>query len=265
MPRDKTSKEITPEVMRNPINYKILVLMIVGFSVYQTYLNIADTSSRTLQIIVEAIAIVTSSAAGILSLHLALTKYRNTKIGRNFVFFSLTYLFTALGEITFTVYDEIGLDPFPSIADVFFIMYYPFLFLFIHQHYKIFPSEKQKNTLRNVLLSAGIIAMISLLYILYSINAGFSDISTIYGFVVQSLDVVVFALVLRVVFRHKAGMLHSPWVLLLYGVLSITIADIWYYHMEILGQYEIYHPLNLFYNWGYLLIVYATIKHRQVI
>ncbi len=265
MSKRKINREVIPESLQNPINYKILILMIIGFAAYQIYLNGADTNSRILKIIVEAVAIVTSSAAGVLSLHLALSKYKNTRIGRNFIFFSLTYLSTALGEITFTIYDEMGLDPFPSIADVFFIMYYPFLFLFIHQHYKIFPSEKQKSRTRDILFVVGIIGTILLLYFLYNTNTDFSDISAIYGYIVQSLDVAAFALVLKVVFRHKAGMLQSPWILLLYGVLSVTIADIWYYHMEILEQYEIYHPLNLFYHYGYLLIVYATIKHRQII
>lgn len=266
MPRRKSDKDTTvPEILQNPVNYKILLIMIIGFIGFQMFLDRIG-STESIDIAVEALSIASSSLAGILSFQLAFGKYKNTKIGRNFFIFSLAFIFTALGEITFAIYDEMGLDPFPSIADIFFVMYYPFLFLFIHQHYKIFPAEKQ-NKIKNILFACAIVSTITLLFFvqLINTNSNFSDYSTVYGYVVEALDVIMFGLVLKVVFHHKAGMLKSPWVLLLYGILSITIADAWYYYTEILEQYELAHPLNLFYYCGYLLVIYATIKHRQII
>ena len=63
----------------------------------------------------------------------------------------------------------------------------------------------------------------------------------------------------------KEGVIGKAWLLLVIGILGNTIGDIWYYNLEVFEQYDLGHPVNLFWYAGYWIVIYALIKHRKVL
>jgi len=61
----------------------------------------------------------------------------------------------------------------------------------------------------------------------------------------------------------KEGALGTVWFLLVIGILVNTIGDVWYYHLEIFGQYDLMHPVNIFWYSSYWLMVYALYRHKK--
>ncbi len=82
-------------------------------------------------------------------------------------------------------------------------------------------------------------------------------------FVAGASVTLVFAILGAKVFRE--GVLGVAWLLLVIGILGLTIGDVWYYNLEIFGEYNLQHPVNLFWYIGYWVIVYALIKHKTII
>ena len=63
----------------------------------------------------------------------------------------------------------------------------------------------------------------------------------------------------------KEGALGKTWMILLLGILALTVADDWYYYLEITGDYDLTHPVNILWYTGYWIIVYGLIKHKKII
>ena len=61
----------------------------------------------------------------------------------------------------------------------------------------------------------------------------------------------------------KEGTLGMVWLLLVIGILVNTIGDVWYYNLEIFEQYDLMHPVNIFWYSSYWLMVYALYRHKK--
>ena len=65
------------------------------------------------------------------------------------------------------------------------------------------------------------------------------------------------------VFRQ--GVLGTAWLLLAIGLLLNSLGDTWYSYLEIFGQYDLVHPVNLLWYTAYWIIAYSLYKHKRVI
>ncbi len=63
----------------------------------------------------------------------------------------------------------------------------------------------------------------------------------------------------------RGGLLGAVWALLLFGVLVFTIADVWHYYLEVVGEHHLLHPVNLFWHISDWIVIYALYKHSKAI
>ena len=65
------------------------------------------------------------------------------------------------------------------------------------------------------------------------------------------------------VFRRS--ILGVAWLLLAVGIFLFTFADVWYYYLELVGEYTEQHFINTLWITSHMIIIYALYKHKKII
>jgi hypothetical protein len=264
------SPDIVPEHLKNPINYKILVLIFVSALSFQSILYISpDSENEYYEFMISIISFINPLAASIASFFVW-TRYGGSRIfGRAYFSLGMAYLMVFTAELTYLVYDLVlNLDPYPSIADIFFFALYPFTMIHLILNIKFFKSkiiQTEKKWLLIIPITIITVYVISFQFSTPEEVIDFNSFDFYYGliFTTGSAITLAFAILGAKIFR--AGALGTVWLLLVIGILANTIGDVWYYHLEIFGDYDLMHPVNIFWYSSYWLIVYALYKHKDAI
>ncbi len=194
-------------------------------------------------------------------------KYRGTLVfGKSYLALSLGFLSIFLAEVTYMIYDIVyNIEPYPSIADIFFFMLYPCLLIYLFLNIRFFSPKISKRAK----IWIGLMPLIILLG--YSILSTTEGEITIFEFDFYYGIIFVYAVTLTLsvavigAFIFKEGAIGKSWMLFVAGILLLTIGDIWYYNLELFEGYDLTHPVNLFWYAGYWVTVYALIKQKRTI
>jgi hypothetical protein len=257
----KSDIETVPEKLDSPLNLKIIVLIVVSVtvfhytSVYVLEKEFSDLPSYFFSILNP---VGTTIAASVVAI-----RYRSTKVFfRSYLFLAIAYFCAAGGEIMYFLYDYVLEEPaFPSPADIFFVPFYPLVLGHLFLNVSFFkPKIRAKSLLWLIILPVSIVVFylnlvwgterdgmffLSLYYIIVSAT---SLTMTIYG---------------TTIFRK--GVMGKPWLLLLFGVIAFSVADVVYYNLEANDGYTLEHPVNLLWYAGYWIVTYALYKHRKIL
>lgn len=257
-----TSPDIVPDKLRTNINLKVITGIIFAVIVFHVYVNYISSPDDT-DVIISIFSFMNPLAVSVASFVVA-AKYIDAGLYRKAYFaLGFAFLMIFLGEMTYLVYDLfLDIDPYPSIADVFFFLQYPLALTYLILNIQFFSSFSNKYKIWVIALPA----VILLSYGNTSLNEiGEANFDFYYGviFVASASVLLAFAVLGATIFRD--GMLGKAWAILVIGVLSWVIGDIWYYYLELLGEFELIHPVNLFWYAGYWIIIYALYKHKKTI
>ena len=137
---------VSPD-LKAKINVKILIAILVGVVLFQIYLNSLENEEQK-EIPIIIVSLSSQILTGVAALLVA-RKYRGTRFfGRAYLFLAAAFFSVALGEIVYNVYFFVfNIDPFPSIADLFFFLLYPFTLLHLLINIKFF---KVKTSIKNI-------------------------------------------------------------------------------------------------------------------
>jgi len=261
-----------PAILQTKVSYKLLGIIFLAAIVFQSYLYFVETTDQ----IEEGIAYLSMSTPLLVSAASLVIAFRyglSKVFGKAYLIFALAYFSLFLAEFTYYAYDVIyGIDPYPSIADVFFFALYPLLSIHILVNLKFFKTKipiKQK---------ALFVAIPIIIFAIYSaasldeyggyeemIGDGEAAFDYFYGliFVAGAAITLSFAALGAIVFR--GGLLGVVWAVLLIGILIFIIGDVWYYWLEVVGEYDLTHPVNLLWYISDGVLIYALIKHSKSI
>lgn len=258
--------DIVPDKIRSPLNKKILIGIGIAVVLFHIAINFF-IESETADNIVLIFSIVTPLSASIIGLIVAF-RYAGAKIFQKaYLSLAAGYFAIFLGEITYLIYDYYypELDPYPSIADVFFFIQYPMILIHLLLNIRFFSLKLNK-------ISKIWIAVFPIgIFVIFAILSGFGtdDFEPNFDFYYGTIFVYLSSLTLSVAvigaIIFKGGVVGKAWLLLLIGILFNTIGDTWYYNLEIFVQYDLVHPVNLFWYAGYLTVIYALIKHKNIL
>jgi hypothetical protein len=255
--------EVVSPNLSSKINYKILIGIFVGVILFQVYLNmINDEDEIEISIILVSLScqITTGTAAFIVA-----RKYRGTRVfGRSYLSLSAAFFSVAIGEIIYNVYQFVfDLDPFPSIADVFFFLLYPFTLLHLLINIRFF---KVGISSKSVFL---VMTLFLLIILAYSTEAyesiGEFNLDYFYGLIFISGAAIITSVGIYGAIVVRKIPLGRAWILLVGGILLGTIGDVWYQYLEIMDAYTTSHFVNLFWYSSYLIIVYSLYKHYKIV
>jgi len=253
--------QTVPERLESPINPKILLLilgLVIAFELYVTSLpkGEADTPITAVSIALPAIA------AGA-SFYVA-NKYRGTEVfGKAYFALGLALAMNSLGETIWLIYYFLGEDPYPSIADIFYLSFYGLALYHLIKNIKFF---KAKVDIPTKILIINIPIMLVAAYSSLSLaEIGEANFDYYYGMIyIVSSSIVLSAATLGArIFRQ--GVLGKAWLLLVLGIVLQSTGDVWYFYLETFEQYYLTHPVDLFWYASYMTIIYALFKHKKII
>jgi len=261
----KEIPEVVPEKITSKFDFKAIagiIVLVVSFHIIINYIISPEYTDS----IVSIFSFFNPLIVSIMGFSVVV-KYRGTLIfGKSYLALSLGFLSLFLAEVTYMIYDIIfNIEPYPSIADIFFFMLYPFLLFYLFKNIKFFSP---KITLR---AKAWIIAMpFSIVFAYAALSITVGEISIFeFDFYYGIIFVYAVALTLSVAiigaFIFKEGAIGKAWILFVTGILLMTIGDTWYYHLEIFGEYDLLHPVNMFWYAAYWITTYALIKQKRTI
>ncbi len=179
-------------------------------------------------------------------------KYAIDNAKQNFyICLSLTTALTlwTLAELTWTYY-QLGLhieNPFPSIADAFWLAGYPFIIYFTYGLNKALSKGRYYD--REALLMLSVSAALTLGYI-FNLTFGVADmlsaakgdmgwlISILYP-ILDTIALIPSLLIVASFREHRDKSVYSiEWLLLSCSIIIVTIADIGFGYSEVLGKSE---------------------------
>lgn len=249
---------VVPEKLGSPINFKIvgiIAVIVIGFHILVNYLDDSD-------LLVAGFSMMIPLAVSIFGF-ITSRRYSGTIVySKAYVMLGIGFLLMFSAELTYFIYEEIlDLDPYPSIADVFFFMFYPMLILYLVINLKFFSPKISK---RGIGLMIGMPLVATTTYIFLTIE-DHGSFDFYYGIIFITAASITLGLALHTSKIFKGGLIGTAWLILVIGIIINVIGDVWYYYIEVIGEYTLTDPVNLCWYSAYLLILYALYKHKKAL
>ncbi len=193
-------------------------------------------------------------------------------IGRTFGLLGIGFVSWAIAEVIFIYFFEfLGIDPFPSIADVFYIIAYPFFFAaIINEIYNYGGKFKESFTWSKTLL----LIVITGITIFVQAQVIFDPSATIletfanasYGFGDLILIISAFFLI-DIVGKLRNAKFSLPWVFFIFGMLANLVADLLF--AQFYNQYEeglkLFLQIDVIFIAGYLFFFYSLYLFYEIL
>ena len=253
--------QTVPERLESPINAKILLLIlgiVIAFQSYTTSVSQEDADT--------AITIISIAFPGIAAgaAFYVANKYRGSEVfGKAYFALGLGLAMNCMGETIWLIYYFLGQDPYPSIADIFYLSFYGLALYHLTKNIKFFKAPLDLPT--KITIIAIPIALVSAYSFLSLAEIGEANFDYYYGMMyIVSSSVTLSAAILGARMFRK-GVLGKAWLLLVLGIVLQTSGDVWYFYLEINESYYMTHPVDLFWYASYMTIIYALYKHKKII
>lgn len=244
-------------------NYKML-LVIAGLAVAFQILNwiIPEQSGEFNPIDLSSTASVVVCA--VLSFIVARKYSGSEALGQAYLSLAIGFSLWAIGDFIWYYYDIVlKLDPYPSLADIFYLAYYPFVIFHLVRNITFF---KRKIDAQTKIWLAAIPIAITLAYTYFSFQQnGEAHFDFYFGlpYVLGAGISLSFAILGSQVFRHSV--LAAVWSLLAIGIFLTAFADVYYYYLEIFGLYTRSSIVTARWLASSMVITYALYRHHRII
>ncbi len=186
--------------------------------------------------------------------------------GKSWIFFTTFTLCWFIADTLWTVYELIyKIDPFPSEADYFWLVGYPFYFVFTYFYLKPFKSSISQKLVIFSIIIAAVLLSVSLLYVTNTSNSSsMSSLEILLGVfypVGDTIALIPIIIGLGLFFRGEVNFL---WSLLFVGMLCFVVADLGFLIFSLDDSYYTGHPIDIPYLWGYIFFVFGVYSHLQI-
>lgn len=175
--------------------------------------------------------------------------------------FAICWFFAEITWILQELYFKI--DPFPSTADLFYLVGYPFLLMFLISYLEILKEGITKEILALAILAA-VVVLVSSLYVVFSEDEELSnyEFALLAGYPIADAIVLVPSL-LGVVLFFK-GKVNFMWTLVFVGVISLYVADTTFLYTQLDDSYYTGHPLEMLFHFMYFLIAFGVYDYMKI-
>jgi hypothetical protein len=176
--------------------------------------------------------------------------------------YSIGMLSWFLGESTWAIYAlwYSTPNPFPSIADVFWLAgYAPLIFaiLIIAWPFREFlASRKMLTVILTSLVSAGLL-LVLLIPPTYANSIGNNFVSVVIGLSYPLLDVALLVVALPILFLYGRGTFWRPFLFITAGLILTFVGDTLFSWASLNGVYYDGSYIELFFHWSYLALAYG--------
>jgi hypothetical protein len=214
-------------------------------------------------IVIAIVSVINPSVTGTIGVIVAF-RYRRSRIfQRSYTALGIGYLANTVGEILYLIYDNLLNEiQFPSVADVFFLSFYPLVITHLLLNIRFFAPARPRapNLIWLVLLPTTLVLFFFNVESPYETATAFVASISYVALTSTSLVLTIYAVII-----FKEGLIGKTWMILLIGFLSFSVGDVWYSYLEVEQSYSLQHPVNVFWYAGYWIIFYALYKHTKII
>lgn len=241
---------------------KYLLFSLIGTGFVMLFANLADQEVTTLT--TNLLYVPITSALVVVSIIIA-TRFRmQGEHGRAWFLFIGVAVSWFIAEQIWLVYDLVyKIDPFPSIADIFYIAGYPFLFLFSIYYLKPLKDAISKKTIAYSSLVA-ITLLIPSLYMAYDTDSEISAFELTLAISYPIADAIVLIPALIGVILFFRGEVNFLWSLVCMAIILNVVADSGFLITSMDGSYYTGHPIDMLYLWAYILFSFGVYTHIQI-
>ncbi len=190
------------------------------------------------------------------------------RIAKSWGILCLAQLLFTMGDLLWTVYELIlQSSPYPSIADIFYILYYPIFFIGI-----LFLSQKPDSKIKRInnWLDAGIVFIVINLFIGVYIFPQIMESAVGEPFLVKFLslaypagDVILFSAILILIYNRDEEKFEIPILFIMLSVLIQVASDIIYSFQSLQDAYISGGWLDSGWILGYLFMGIAAYTHMR--
>ncbi|MEX0657030.1 MAG: hypothetical protein WD154_05750 [Nitrosopumilaceae archaeon] len=175
--------------------------------------------------------------------------------------FAICWFFAEITWIMQELYFKI--DPFPSVADLFYLVGYPFLLMFVISYLEPLKDGITKEILAIAILAATIV-LVSSLYVVLNEDEELShyEFALLAGYPVADAIILVPSL-LGVILFFK-GKVNFMWTLVFVGVISLYVADTTFLYTQLEDTYYTGHPLEMLFHFMYFLMAFGIYDYMKI-
>jgi len=169
-----------------------------------------------------------------------------------------------IAELTWIFYEVVlNIDPFPSVADIFYLLGYPFLFMFL-----IFYIEPVRKAItKKMVIFATLLALsvlIPSLFVALHEGSNVSYFETVLAYIYPVVDALVIIPALIGIALFFKGQVNFMWTLVCIGIFSMFIADTVFLFADLDMWYYTGHPIEILFYFMYVLISFGVYDNMKV-
>jgi len=244
----------------------IVVVYVVG-QADQAFLLVASNFISPASAFVPALyCLFLTSRYGALS-HLFLKEFKQ-KFWRAWLYLGVGLLLWLLGEILWTVYAIVFAVeiPYPSIADLFWVLGYVPIAGFLIAYLLLFREKVSSKMIAAAGVGALTAAVLVFLVLIGPVfQAGTDPVTQFFNVAYPTLDLVLLAVSLVGLFAFQRENLARFWIWFNLGFILMAVGDVLFSYSTALGFYYAGHPLDLFYYFGYFSILVGLYEHKRAL
>ena len=200
----------------------------------------------------------------VLSIVISLRFRRSGNHGKAWLFFLGTTISWFIAETLWTVYELVyDVNPFPSLADIFFIIGYPLIFCFLMYYLKPVRKAASRNiVIGSILVSIAI--LIPSIYMTYNFDPKVSLFENILATSYPVADSIILIPALVGVFLFFKGEVNLTWSLICLGIILQSVGDTSFQFATFTNTYYTGHPSDIVFLWSYLLFSFGVYDHIKI-
>ena len=165
------------------------------------------------------------------------------------------------GDMTWIIQEMVlEIEPYPSVADLFYLPGYPFLLIFAVSYIIPFRDAISKKMII-ISVCAAIILVSSSIYMIGIQDA--TSFDTALSMSYPAADGIILVPVLLGLFLFFKSRTDLMWSLMLFGMLATFAGDIAFAYMEHFGTYHTGNPMELAFYFSYILMTFGVIYHKN--
>lgn len=180
--------------------------------------------------------------------------------------FTVGMMFWFLGELSWAIYTfALSVEiPYPSIADIFWLIGYVPFFMALYIYGRLFASVLSKRTIAFIattVIISGVVVSIALIVPVLGVEKDLATLTIDLAYPLLDITLLSTALVGLIIFQK--GSLGKSWLLIFLGILFNVAGDMIFSYTTAQGTYYNGHPSELFFIYGYLLLMLSSYIHTK--
>jgi len=200
----------------------------------------------------------------IVSILLIIRERAQGDFGRAWIFFASFVILWFIAERIWAVYELVyKINPWPSEADVFWLVGYPLYFIFTAYYLKPFKnmiSAKMMITVIGIIIAMAIF----LTYYITLQKSELSEFETILGIAYPIADTLSLAPIIIGLVLFFRGHVSFLWSCLLIGMMCFVVSDYAFLFLSLDDTYYTGHPIDILYLWAYLFLLSGAFDHIKI-